>query len=116
MRTQAEWKVDTHIALMTGPTRWRSRSCISRAALLVKVMASTEVGGTRFSFIRGGRPWGANRGVADPRAPAHDQRRPLGAQPGQPLSVVQPVQQVGGRARSFLRRRRRVHARSIRAV
>src|ERR671927_237383 len=36
MRTQAEWKVDTHIAFTTGPTRCRSRSCISPAALSVR--------------------------------------------------------------------------------
>jgi hypothetical protein len=52
MRTQAEWKVDTHIALTTPPTRPRRRSCISRAALLVKVIARIEPGCTPRSRIR----------------------------------------------------------------
>src|SRR5919201_1119039 len=69
MRTQAEWKVDTHIALTTGPTRWRRRSCISLAALLVKVMASTAVGGTRLSLTRWATRWVRTRVLPDP-APA----------------------------------------------
>ena len=69
MRTQAEWKVDTHIAFTTGPTRCRSRSCISRAALLVKVMASTAVGATRWSLIRWAIRWVSTRVLPDP-APA----------------------------------------------
>jgi hypothetical protein len=69
MRTHAEWKVDTHIAFTTGPTSCRSRSCISLAAVLVKVMASTEVGGTRLSLIRWAIRCGSSRGLPDP-APA----------------------------------------------
>src|SRR5919109_2708270 len=69
MRTQAEWKVDTHIALTTGPTRWRRRSCISLAALLVKVIARIAVGGTRLSLIRWATRWVRTRVLPDP-APA----------------------------------------------
>ena len=39
MRTQAEWKVETHIARPRGPTSSATRRRISSAALLVKVMA-----------------------------------------------------------------------------
>jgi hypothetical protein len=46
MRTQAEWKVMTHIALALGPTSATTRSRISLAALLVKVIASTWPGWT----------------------------------------------------------------------
>ena len=39
MRTQAEWNVETHIALLRVPTSDATRSRISPAALLVKVIA-----------------------------------------------------------------------------
>ena len=44
MRTQALWNVITHIALARGPTSAATRSRISAAALLVKVMARTWPG------------------------------------------------------------------------
>ena len=46
MRTQAEWKVDTHIALARPPTSAATRSFISPAALLVKVIARIAPGCT----------------------------------------------------------------------
>ena len=46
IRTHAEWTVDTHIARARFPTSAATRSRISPAALLVKVMASTCVGCT----------------------------------------------------------------------
>ena len=52
MRTQAEWKVDTHISLARLPTRSITRPRISAAALLVKVMARIEPGCTRRSLTR----------------------------------------------------------------
>ena len=45
MRTQAEWKVDTHMARVARPTRRATRLRISSAALLVKVMARIASGG-----------------------------------------------------------------------
>ena len=39
IRTQAEWKVETHIALARPPTSAATRSRISAAALLVNVIA-----------------------------------------------------------------------------
>jgi hypothetical protein len=39
MRTQAEWKVEIHMARETRPSIASRRSRISLAALLVKVMA-----------------------------------------------------------------------------
>src|SRR5512138_3413158 len=50
MRTQAEWNVDTHIALTTGPTSWATRSRISAAALLVNVIARMLDGATPWSI------------------------------------------------------------------
>ena len=46
MRTQAEWKVMTHIDRARGPTRAATRAAISPAALLVKVMARISCGAT----------------------------------------------------------------------
>ncbi len=50
MRTHAEWNVDTHIFWATGPTRAATRSFISPAALLVKVMARISNGETPSSI------------------------------------------------------------------
>lgn len=44
MRTQAEWKVETHMRWATGPISEPSLSRISAAALLVKVMARIWLG------------------------------------------------------------------------
>ena len=52
IRTQALWKVITHIALARGPTKDSTRSRISAAALLVKVMARTWPGCTLRSASR----------------------------------------------------------------
>ena len=46
IRTQAEWKVETHINVARLPTSSATRSRISAAALLVKVMANTAPGCT----------------------------------------------------------------------
>ena len=47
MRTQVEWKVDTHMARAAPPISAATRSAISRAALLVNVMARISDGATR---------------------------------------------------------------------
>jgi len=39
MRTHAEWNVETHMARLRAPTSEATRSRISPAALLVKVIA-----------------------------------------------------------------------------
>ena len=44
IRTQAEWKVEAHTSLASGPSRAASRSFSSPAALLVKVMAMISQG------------------------------------------------------------------------
>ena len=41
---QKAWKVETHILLESGPTRSATLSFISRASLLVKVIARTSSG------------------------------------------------------------------------
>ena len=46
MRAQAEWNVHTHIQPEAGPSRPATRSFISPAALLVKVMAKVCCGRT----------------------------------------------------------------------
>src|SRR4029453_8580918 len=46
MRTQAEWKVETHINLARLPIKSITRPRISAAALLVKVMARIDPGCT----------------------------------------------------------------------
>ena len=46
IRTHTEWKVATHIRSASGPTSWPTRSFISSAALLVKVMAKICHGAT----------------------------------------------------------------------
>jgi hypothetical protein len=45
MRTQVEWKVESHTPCATGPSSFSTRSRISPAALLVKVTARMLSGG-----------------------------------------------------------------------
>jgi hypothetical protein len=52
IRTQAEWNVETHIALARPPTSPATRSFISPAALLVKVIARISPGATLRSASR----------------------------------------------------------------
>jgi hypothetical protein len=52
MRTQALWNVVTHMERTTPPTRRPTRSFISFAALLVKVMARMACGDTSRSRMR----------------------------------------------------------------
>ena len=103
MRTQAEWKVDTHIFSATGPTRAATRSFISSAALLVKVMARISKGETPRSRDEVGDAVGEDPGLARPGA-GHDEQRPvvvgdrlglLRVEPGQQL-VGPPVLPLGG--------------------
>ena len=69
MRTQALWKVITHIALARAPTSAETRSRISAAALLVKVMASTCPGWTPRAARRWAMRWVSTRVLPEP-APA----------------------------------------------
>ncbi len=52
MRTQAEWKVETHIWSAPKPTSLSTLSRISPAALLVKVIARMFQGFTPISSIK----------------------------------------------------------------
>ena len=52
MRTHAEWKVETHIMRAGPPTSSVTRSFISPAALLVKVIANISCGLTPRSLIK----------------------------------------------------------------
>src|SRR5579863_1784544 len=69
MRTQAAWKVETHIFSATGPTSPTRRSRISSAALLVKVIASTCHGVTSPAAMRWATRCVSTRVLPDP-APA----------------------------------------------
>ena len=69
MRTHAEWKVDTHIPRATPPTRRATRSFISSAALLVKVIARIAKGETPRSRIRWATRYVSTRVLPEP-APA----------------------------------------------
>ena len=78
MRAQAEWNVDTHILLgHRARPSWPTRSFISSAALLVKVMARMANGETLPFPDQVGDPVGQDPGLARPR-PRHHQDRPAG--------------------------------------
>src|SRR6478735_1477890 len=69
MRTQAEWKVMTHMARARGPTSAATRSRISAAALLVKVMARICPGWAPRSPSSHAMRWVSTRVLPEP-APA----------------------------------------------
>ncbi len=72
MRTQAEWKVITHMDLgptTRGPTSAATRAAISPAALLVKVMARISCGATSRAASRYAIRWVSTRVLPEP-APA----------------------------------------------
>ena len=69
MRTHIEWNVDTHIARDRRPTRASTRSFISAAALLVKVIAMISPGCTCRSASSQPIRWVSTRVLPDP-APA----------------------------------------------
>ena len=69
IRTQAEWKVDTHIFSATGPTSAPTRDRISSAALLVKVMARISKGLIPWDRMRWAMRWVRTRVLPEP-APA----------------------------------------------
>src|SRR2546421_11299904 len=77
MRTQAEWKVETHIFWATGPTRAATRDFISSAALLVNVMARTSKGEMPCSLMSQAMRWVRTRVLPDP-APATIRSGPPG--------------------------------------
>ncbi len=64
-----EWKVDTHIGPDRRPTRASTRSFISAAALLVKVIAMISPGCTPRSASSQPIRWVSTRVLPDP-APA----------------------------------------------
>ena len=69
IRTHALWKVMTHIAFARGPTSCSTRSFISPAALLVKVIARIWPGWTLRSPSRYAMRWVSTRVLPEP-APA----------------------------------------------
>ena len=95
MRTQALWKVITHIALARGPTSDDTRSRISAAALLVKVMASTWPGCTPRAASRWAMRCASTRVLPEP-APATMSSGPALVQHGLALLRVEPDEQLLG--------------------
>src|SRR4051812_29660942 len=69
MRTQALWKVETHMALARGPTSCSTRSFISPAALFVNVIARIWPGWTWRSASNQAMRWVSTRVLPEP-APA----------------------------------------------
>ena len=69
MRAQAEWKVITHIARARPPTSASTRSRISFAALLVKVIARISLGRAWPVPTRCAMRWVSTRVLPEP-APA----------------------------------------------
>src|SRR4026209_768426 len=78
MRTQAEWNVETHIALVARPIRRETRERISSAALFVNVIARIDSGETLRSRMRWAMRWVRTRVFPDP-APATTRTGPSGA-------------------------------------
>ena len=95
MRTQAEWKVETHIFSATGPDQRAPTRCfISSAALLVKVMARISNGETPSSLDEVGDAVGEHPGLAR-AGPGHHQQRPLAVGDRLELGRVEALEQVG---------------------
>jgi hypothetical protein len=69
MRTHIEWNVDTHIAADRRPTSASTRSFISAAALLVKVIDMISPGCTCRSASSQPMRWVSTRVLPEP-APA----------------------------------------------
>ena len=91
MRTQALWKVATHMLRATGPTSSPTRSLISAAALLVKVMARISPGLAGAQQVRD--PSGEHTSLA--RAGARDDQQGAAAMLDRlALGRVQPLGQL----------------------
>ena len=95
MRTHALWKVITHMALARGPTSADTRSRISAAALLVKVIASTWPGCTARAASRWAIRWVSTRVLPGPGT-GDDEERPALVQHGLALLGVQAGEQLVG--------------------
>ena len=79
MRAQAEWKVITHIARARPPTSSSTRSRISAAALLVKVIARISLGSRLPRAHQVGDAVGEHARLARARA-GQDEQWPLAVQ------------------------------------
>ena len=92
-----EWKVDTHIRSATGPTSPPTRSFISAAALLVKVMAriSTDLPAMAHEI---GNAAGKHGSLARTSA-GHDEQRAARVGNGLKLLRVKTLGQGIGRIR-----------------
>ena len=101
MRTQAEWNVLTHILRATGPTRPATRSRISSAALLVKVMARMRDRVDAVLADQVGDAVGQHPGLARAGA-GHDQQRTVRVDDRVELIRVEPVDQGDGRVDALL--------------
>ena len=98
MRTHAEWKVDTHIARAAPPTSSATRSRISAAALLVKVMARIEPGWAPLAAISQAMRRVSTRVLPDP-APATTSSGPPGWDTACCCDSLSPSSSVSDRGR-----------------
>ena len=96
IRTQAEWKVETHMIRARRPTSASTRSFISAAALLVKVIARIEPGCALALGDQPGDAAGQHPGLAGAGAGDDEQRRAL-VDDRRALGLVEPVEQVVAR-------------------
>ena len=92
MRTHEEWKVETHMILARLPTRSWTRSFISAAALLVKVIARIEPGWALRSEISHAMRRVSTRVLPEP-APATTSSGRTGVRHGRPLGVVETLEE-----------------------
>ena len=103
IRTQAEWNVETHITRARLPTSAATRSFISPAALLVKVIARTWPGlhvarRQQIGDAVGQHPGLARAGPGDDqqgRALVHDGRALLRVEPLEQGVGVEPTDDLG---------------------
>ena len=129
IRTHIEWNVDTHMVRARGPTSRATRSFISPAALLVKVIARISYGDTSRSAMRYAIAVRQHAGLAGSGA-GDDQQRAAAVLDRRALLRIQPVQQgrridreavlgrdnagAGGTARGRPGRGRTAHRRRVR--
>jgi hypothetical protein len=94
MREHAEWNVATHMRRATGPTSEATRSFISPAALLVKVIARIWNGDTLRSATRYAMRCVSTRVLPDP-APATMSNGPSGAITASCWTGLRPTSMAG---------------------
>src|SRR5436305_6102273 len=104
MRAQAEWKVITHMARARRPTSCSTRSRISPAALLVKVMARIWPGCAAPDATRCAIRWVSTRVLPEP-APARISSGPPGCRTASRWGSFRPSRNDSGAVAAVTRPR-----------